>query len=75
MNSNGTTPIPKCLVPDVKATRELAKWVVDERNTMRRQAAQGTTILPLPILNGKETMLDRRSLWIFPYNFLFLLNR
>jgi hypothetical protein len=42
MNSNGTTPIPKCLVPDVKATRELAKWVVDERNTMRRQAAEKT---------------------------------
>jgi len=37
MTSNDTVPIPKCMVPDIEATRELARKVVEFRKTHKKR--------------------------------------
>jgi hypothetical protein len=40
MGSNGTAPIPQCLLPGVNATRELANRVVEARRKQRKEHEQ-----------------------------------
>ena len=62
-NSNTTLPVPSCLVPDLTATRNLAKRVMEARNKKRKRSKLEWTLL-LPILNvgfpkvGSNTLAD-----------------
>jgi hypothetical protein len=53
--------IPKCLAPDLGATRELVNRVVEarnKRNSKRLKSAEQwpyeQLVLPLPVLNGED---------------------
>ena len=70
-SDNANSPIPKCLLPDVKATQKLANRIVQGRNERQRQRQPyqqrrrkkkrdwqyDQLMLPLPILNGEDTIV------------------